>query len=122
MSTYNIILAEPNDLLRKVLEERLLMEGFKVTPVVNGMELMHAMDENNADLIITEEMLPFNSGFEAIQPAKEKQIPVIVISDADLEEKILEAFRLGAADFIDKPFSPNEVVARSKNVLNRLNQ
>ena len=71
------------------------------------------------DLIIAEELLPFKNGPEIIRKANEKQIPTIIISDADLEIKILEAFELGAVDFIDKPFSPNELVARAKNALNK---
>ncbi|WP_258099101.1 response regulator [Marinoscillum pacificum] len=120
MSNQKIILAEPNELLRKVLTDRLRIEGFEVKSVVNGLELIDDM-ESQPDLIITEELLPFRSGFEILEIAKQKKIPVIIISDADLESKILEAFRLGASDFIDKPFSPNEVVARSKNILYRLN-
>ena len=120
MSNQKIILAEPNELLRKVLTDRLRIEGFEVKSVVNGLELIDDM-ESQPDLIITEELLPFRSGFEILEIAKQKKIPVIIISDADLESKILEAFRLGASDFIDKPFSPNEVVARSKNILFRLN-
>tara|TARA_B100001245_G_C22849049_1_gene408148 strand:+ start:292 stop:669 length:378 start_codon:yes stop_codon:yes gene_type:complete len=120
MSHQKILLAEPNELLRKVLTDRLRIDGYKVKSVVNGLELIQEMDDR-PDLIITEELLPFKSGFEILELAKEKKIPVIIISDADLESKILEAFRLGASDFIDKPFSPNEVVARTKNILLRLN-
>ena len=120
MSNHKILLAEPNELLRKVLTDRLRIDGFEVKAVVNGQELIEEM-EDQVDLIITEELLPFRSGFEILEIAQQKKIPVIIISDADLEAKILEAFRLGASDFIDKPFSPNEVVARDKNILMRIN-
>ncbi|HCX23300.1 MAG: response regulator [Flammeovirgaceae bacterium] len=120
MSNHKILLAEPNELLRKVLTDRLRIDGFEVKAVVNGQELIEEM-EDQVDLIITEELLPFRSGFEILEIAQQKKIPVIIISDADLEAKILEAFRLGASDFIDKPFSPNEVVARAKNILMRIN-
>lgn len=121
MTKKTILLAEPNELLRIVLTERLKMDDFNVSSVENGLQLIKTVETNQPDLIITEELLPFRSGLEVIAMAKEKGIPVIIISDADLEEKILEAFRLGAADFIDKPFSPNEVVARARNVLNKIN-
>lgn len=114
-----ILLAEPADLLRKVLKDRLRSEGYQVKAVANGLELLEAMEQQGADLIIAEELLPFRNGFEVIKTATELNIPVIIISDADLEEKILEAFELGASDFIDKPFSPNEMVARAKNVLKK---
>ena len=121
MTKKTILLAEPNELLRIVLTERLKMDDFNVSSVENGLQLIKTVETNQPDLIITEELLPFRSGLEVIAMAKVKGIPVIIISDADLEEKILEAFRLGAADFIDKPFSPNEVVARARNVLNKIN-
>lgn len=116
-----IVLAEPSELLRKVLSDRLMIDDFEVVAVENGLDLITAIENEQPDLVITEELLPFRSGLEIIEMAKEKDIPVIIISDADLEEKILEAFRLGASDFIDKPFSPNEVVARAKNILHKLN-
>lgn len=120
MSKHKIILAEPSQLLRTVLMERLQQEEFSVTPVENGLKLLDAINQDSYDLIIAEELLPFKSGFEIIETARNEGIPVLIISDADLEEKILTAFRLGASDFIDKPFSPNEVVARAKNILSRL--
>lgn len=115
-----IALAEPSDLLRKVLADRLSIEGYEMLEVEDGHELIDVMNMNRPDLIIAEELLPYKNGFEIIKEANEKKIPVIIISDADLESKILEAFDLGASDFIDKPFSPNEVVARVKNVLRKL--
>lgn len=120
---FHILLAEHSELLRKVLKDRLDMEkDFKVSTVVDGLELQTFMQEQTCDLIIAEELLPFKSAFELLKLANEKQIPMIIISDADLEEKILEAFSLGAADFIDKPFSPNEMVARAKNVFRKQSQ
>ena len=115
----HIVLAEPADLLREVLQQWLEREGFVVTSVSNGLELMDAMEAVLPQLIITEELLPFRNGLEVIKRAKVLGIPVIIISEADLEEKILEAFELGASDFIDKPFSPNEMVARAKNILSK---
>lgn len=117
---YKILLAEPSELLRKVLTDRLRIEGFEVIAVVNGLELTTELENGKCDLIIAEELLPYKNGFEVIQLAKSKNIPVIIISDADLEEKIVEAFELGASDFIDKPFSPNELIARTKNILKKI--
>ena len=119
MNPTNILLAEPSELLRKVLADRLEMEGYSVCSVQDGIELISEIEKRKADIIIAEELLPYKNGFEIIATAKSHEIPVIIISDADLEEKILEAFNLGASDFIDKPFSPNEVVARVKNILSQ---
>lgn len=112
-----ILIAEPNPLIQKVLEERLRNEEFDVVIVDNGLDAVEAINSNEIDVIVAEELLPYKNGLELLRYANEKSIPVIIISDADLEEKILEAFDLGASDFIDKPFSPNELVVRVKNIL-----
>lgn len=112
-----ILLAEPNKLMQRVLEERIKKENFDVVCVDNGLDALQVMEAFMPDIIVSEELLPYRNGFELIRFANDLQIPVIIISDADLEEKILEAFDLGASDFIDKPFSPNELVVRVKNVL-----
>lgn len=112
-----ILIAEPNPLIQKVLEERLKNEEFEVIIVDNGLDAVEAININKIDVIVSEELLPYKNGLELLRFASEKLIPVIIISDADLEEKILEAFEMGASDFIDKPFSPNELVVRVKNIL-----
>lgn len=117
MKATKVICAEPNEMLRKVLTDRLEKEKFEVISVEDGNALVDAIEKEHADIVISEELLPFKNGFEIIEVAKKHNTPIIIISDADLEEKILEAFELGASDFIDKPFSPNEVVARIKNIL-----
>ena len=119
MEKTHIVIAEPKELLRKVLADRFSIENFQVYEAVNGEELLDLMTSVRVDIIVAEELLPFKNGVEIIKDATRLNIPVIIISDADLESKILEAFELGASDFIDKPFSPNEVVARVKNVLRK---
>jgi two-component system, OmpR family, response regulator VicR len=115
-----ILIAEPNKLMQKVLEERLKTEKFEVVIVDNGLDAFEMIENQAIDLVVSEELLPYKNGFELIRRANEMNIPIIIISDADLEEKILEAFELGASDFIDKPFSPNELVVRVKNALKRV--
>ncbi len=106
--------------MQKVLEERLKTEKFEVVIVDNGLDAFEMIENQAIDLVVSEELLPYKNGFELIRRANEMNIPIIIISDADLEEKILEAFELGASDFIDKPFSPNELVVRVKNALKRV--
>ena len=75
------------------------------------------IEELSPDLIITDIMMPFASGLEIIGAVKrktEKKIPVIVLSAMGQENVVLEAFQLGADDYITKPFSPNELSMRVK--------
>jgi len=112
-----VLLAEPNLLMLKVLTERLQNANFEVIGVENGLDAIEKMNQEKFDILVSEELLPYRNGFELIKYASDLNIPTIIISDADLEQKILEAFDLGASDFIDKPFSPNELVVRVKNAL-----
>lgn len=118
MSRTKIILAESNELIGNVLKQRLEMEGYDVELGLNGLQAEELIESSlDAKLLVAEELLPYRNGFELITLANEKNIKTIIICDADLEEKIMEAFELGAIDFIDKPFSPNELAARVKNAL-----
>ncbi len=117
-----LLLAEPNALMQKVLTERLKQESFELTVVDNGLDAINYIQNKSVDFVVSEELLPYKNGFELIRHAVENNIPIIIISDADLENKILEAFELGAIDFIDKPFSPHELVVRVKNAAKKVVQ
>lgn len=112
----HILFCSPDRLIQKVIKKRLKLSGFEVKVASNGNEAVEILDKMNIDLVVTEELLPFQSGFELIKYCDTLKVPSIIISDADLENKILEAFDLGAYDFIDKPYSPNELVVRIKNI------
>ena len=72
----------------------------------------------NPDLVITDIMMPYASGLEIVSMVKtqEKKIPVIVLSAMGQEKVVLEAFDLGADDYMTKPFSPNELTVRVRKL------
>ena len=72
----------------------------------------------NPDLVITDIMMPFTSGLEFIDIIRNKseKIPIIVLSALDEEETVLEAFNLGADDFLTKPVKPGELSIRVKRL------
>lgn len=87
----------------------------------DGREAMEHINNagENFDLIITDIMMPFSSGLEIVGRVKcnvEKKTPVIVLSSMGQENIVLEAFNLGADDYITKPFSPNELSMRVKRL------
>lgn len=111
-----ILIAEDDELILKTIEHKLLKEGYKVILTRNGKDAIKTIQTENLDLIITDIMMPFASGIEilsAVQSAG-KKTPVIMLSSMGQEEVVLNAFDLGAADFIIKPFSPNELMLRIK--------
>lgn len=87
----------------------------------NGKDAIETLKTKDVDLAITDIMMPFASGIEILSAIKTmgKQIPVIMLSSMGQEEVVLNAFDLGAADFIVKPFSPNELMLRIKRFSSR---
>ncbi|RNI35327.1 response regulator [Hanamia caeni] len=112
-----ILVAEDEMIMLKTIELRLKKDGHEIITCSDGREAILKIDETNPDLIITDIMMPFASGLEIIEAVKRKDgkhTKVIVLSAMGQENVVLEAFQLGADDFITKPFSPNELSMRVK--------
>src|SRR4051812_15263361 len=108
-----ILIAEDEVLLLKIMESRLKKDGHQVITAIDGRDALKQLDGNDFDIVITDIMMPFISGLEIIGIAKSKKdIPVIVLSAMGQENVVVEAFNLGADDFITKPLSPNELSMR----------
>lgn len=114
-----ILVAEDDLMMRKTIEFRLKKDGHFVYPVADGRDALQKIEEEDFDLIITDVMMPFASGLEIISAVKIKHptLPVIVLSAMGQESTVLEAFQLGADDYITKPFSPNELAIRVKRFM-----
>lgn len=115
-----IVLAEDNSVLSMLLKFKLEKAGFKVFVVEDGKMAIESIEENIPDLILTDVMMPYVSGLEVISHVRNKlkiETPIIVFSVAGQEENVLNAFNLGASDFMTKPFSPNELLIRIKRLL-----
>ncbi len=113
-----VLLAEDDELILKTIEHKLKKEGFEVILTRNGLEAIEIIKQGGIDLIISDIMMPFASGIEILAEVKQLAvpIPIIMLSSMAQEEIVLEAFDLGASDYIIKPFSPNELIIR----INRL--
>ena len=112
-----ILVAEDDLIMLKTIEHRLKKDGHTVITTKDGREALTKIEELSPDLIITDILMPFASGLEIIGAVKRKtgnKIPVIVLSAMGQENVVLEAFQLGADDYITKPFSPNELSMRVK--------
>jgi DNA-binding response OmpR family regulator len=116
-----ILIAEDEPIMQKTIALRLRKDGHDVVATDNGREAIHLIAEHTPDLIITDIMMPYASGLEIVSMVKssDKKIPVIVLSAMGQENVVLEAFNLGADDFISKPFSPNELSMRVKRLMTR---
>lgn len=110
-----ILLIEDDELILKMVQFKLKKEGFQVYIARDGDSGIKAVHEHKPDMVITDVMVPFKSGLEIIYLVKKDypQIPVIVLSALGEEENsVQQAFKLGANDFISKPFNPNELMLR----------
>jgi DNA-binding response OmpR family regulator len=114
-----ILIVEDEDLVRKALEFRLKKDGHQLTCCKDGREGIKAIESDTFDLVITDLMLPYNNGLEVVTRLKsvQKDTPVIVLSNIGLEHVVMDAFNLGADDYMTKPFSPNELSVRVKRLI-----
>ncbi|SDW33743.1 response regulator transcription factor [Flavobacterium degerlachei] len=115
-----ILIAEDEEMMLKTMEFKLRKEGFQVIACSNGEEAMEKIVSEKPDIIVTDIRMPFITGLDIVRKVKVElklNIPIIVLSAVGLEKTVLEAFDLGADDFITKPFSPNELIVRVKRLL-----
>ncbi|MEI7628188.1 MAG: response regulator transcription factor [Bacteroidota bacterium] len=117
-----ILVAEDNVMLLKTIELKLIKEGYEVFTTPDGRETMKEIIRLRPDMIIADVMMPYASGLEVVSMVRQQlkwKTPIIILSAMEQEEVILNAFDLGADDYITKPFSLNELVIRVKRLLNR---
>jgi DNA-binding response OmpR family regulator len=115
-----ILVAEDEPLMLMAIEAKLKNEGFEVIGTPDGREALKSLETALPDLIITDILMPYTSGLELISIVKSnqsKKIPIIVLSGLGQEDTVMEAFQLGADDFITKPFNPTELSVRVKRLL-----
>jgi len=115
-----ILIAEDDELILKTLQHKLTKDGYEIILTRNGKEAINMINEKEIDLIITDIMMPFASGLEivnAVRTGNKTNTPIIVLSSLGQEDTVVEAFNLGADDFITKPFSPIELSIRVKKLL-----
>ena len=115
-----ILIVDDEELIRNVIKEYLVLEGFNVFEASNGEEAVSMAKTSDYDLIVMDIMMPKKDGFSAIKEIKaEKNIPCIMLSARGEEYDKLTGFDLGVDDYVTKPFSPKELVARVKAILKR---
>ncbi|MBT2162940.1 response regulator [Zobellia laminariae] len=122
MTKKRLLLAEDDELLASLLNFRLKKGGYDVSHRANGKEVKEYLAGTMPDIIVSDIMMPYFSGMELIAYVRKElnsQIPIIIISSAGNEENVLNAFELGANDFISKPVSPSELLVRVARELNK---
>ena len=116
----NILVVDDEMLIRSVIKEYLLNEKYNVYEAEDGIDALRVFKEEKIDLVILDVMMTKMDGITALKEMKEiKDTPIIMLTARVEEEDKLKGFDLGIDDYITKPFSPKELVARVKAVLKR---
>ena len=114
-----ILVVEDEPMLLKTIELKLKKEGYEVIALPDGRDALAQLEKEMPDLIITDIMMPYVSGLEIINFVRQKmnmKTPIIMLSAMEQEKVVMEAFELGADDYITKPFSLNELAIRVKRL------
>lgn len=115
-----ILIVDDEELIRGVIREYAEDSGFSVDEAENGRVAIEKCQKNDYDLIIMDIMMPKLDGYQAVREIyKFKNIPVLMLSARGEEFDKLLGFELGIDDYVTKPFSPKELIARVKAILKR---
>ena len=122
----SILIVDDDPAIREMISLALANGGYEVQQAGNTMDARQAMSRQTPDLILLDWMLPGQSGFEFARSlqrdASFKQIPIIMLTARGQEEDKVAALEAGADDYVAKPFSISELLARIKAVLRRTRQ
>jgi DNA-binding response OmpR family regulator len=119
-----LLLLEDDPAILVGLVHALQQEGFEVTTAITGLEGYQHYQRGQYSVILLDLMLPEMNGFEVLNRIRktDTQTPVIIISAKGKEEDIVSGFKMGADDYLTKPFGVQELIVRIEALLNRLNQ
>ncbi|MBU2527358.1 MAG: response regulator transcription factor [Bacteroidetes bacterium] len=115
-----ILIIDDDRMIVTILQFRLEKEKFNIIVCEDGKKAKKLMEVEKPDLVIADIMMPMVSGLEIINFIRNKKkwdIPIVVLSSINDDKTLLEAYTLGADEFVTKPFSPEELVIRIKKML-----
>ena len=117
---YRILVVDDEENIREVIKEYAEFEGHQVSEACDGMLAIEMVKNNDYDIIIMDVMMPRLDGYSACKEIRKiKQIPVLMLSARGEEYDKLFGFEIGIDDYVVKPFSPKEVMARVNAIVKR---
>ena len=115
-----VLIVDDEEMIRAVLREYVEFEGGEADEACDGMEAVTKCRDNNYDVVLMDVMMPRLDGFSAVKEIRKfSQVPVIMLSARGEEYDKLFGFEIGSDDYVTKPFSPKEVMARIHAVMKR---
>ena len=119
--TSSVLIIDDDELLVMLLEHKLGQRGLNVQSASDGHDGLLAAIEGKPDLVVLDVMMPTMDGFEVLRRMKEhtntREIPVIMLSAKRLEDDVVNGLNLGAADYLVKPFMPEELLLKIQRLL-----
>lgn len=120
MPQYSVLLVDDDPKIAKLLRSYFEKEDFSVLTALDGTTALQLYRDKKPDILVLDLMLPGVSGLDVCrQIRKESETPILMLTARDEETDRLIGLELGADDYVSKPFSPREVVARAKAILRR---
>lgn len=117
---YRILVVDDEENIREVIKEYAEFEGHQVSEACDGMQAIEMVKNNDYDIIIMDVMMPRLDGYSTCKEIRKiKQIPVLMLSARGEEYDKLFGFEIGIDDYVVKPFSPKEVMARVNAIVKR---
>jgi DNA-binding response OmpR family regulator len=121
--TKTVLVVDDEEKIVDVLRSYLEAQGFIVVVAYNGLEALRQFDKHTPDLVLLDLMLPELSGEDVCRALRKKsRVPIIMLTAKVEEENMLEGLGIGADDYVLKPFSPRQLMARVEAVLRRVSQ
>ena len=121
MKTNNrrILLVEDDPNFGSILKEYLMINGYEVTLAKNGIEGFEKFKKEDYDLCLLDVMMPYKDGFTLAKEIREKNetIPLIFLTAKTMKEDVLKGFKIGADDYLSKPFDSEVLLAKIKSIL-----
>ncbi len=115
-----VLVVEDEDSFSDALSYMLRREGYEIVVASSGPDALAAFDRNGADLVLLDLMLPGLSGTEVCRALRQRSnVPIIIVTARDSEVDKVVGLELGADDYVTKPFSSRELVARIRAVMRR---
>lgn len=121
MREFGILVVDDDERILNFLRSKLNASGYKVLTATNGIEALEQVQAQEPDLIVLDLMMPKMDGFEMLKELRSfSTIPVIILTAKGADADRIKGFKLGADDYLPKPFNPDELVARIEAVRRRL--
>ena len=121
MEDYTILIIEDEPTINRIVSNYFVKEKFKVLSALDGFKGLQLFSKNKVDLVCLDIMMPNVNGWDVAKTIREtSNVPIIMMSALSEEEDILKGYSLKVDDYITKPFNPKILVAKVRNLLERL--